>query len=405
MKACQSQQSLPVPGAVVYKQLVSEAELLAPLLLYWRNSAQFAAAASARMSIFNKYTAGSFADNLHSYASVFDHFDKNRDGFLDTKEFYELLKELLVSDANHQQQFVTHEDAAFIFSVLDLDHDGHISLTEFQTAWLYWLRQILSPVKALVIVDVQNDFISGSLSLSSCPASQDGSVVIPVINTLLEQSLFDLIVYTYDWHPDNHISFIDNVHTRKLHPTSKVLSEDVRPFDTVVFEVDGVQKEQMLWPRHCIQESWGAELHPSLMVAENAFHIKKGTNPNVDSYSAFWDNDKVSKTQLSSILREQQVTDVYVCGLAYDVCVGQTASHAVDHGFRTTLIEDATRGVSLDGIAKMRQELAAKGVYFAESHQVPRLVKAELRPLSLAVQAAVNYKLAWKMVNGKSLQS
>ncbi|CAG5124491.1 unnamed protein product [Candidula unifasciata] len=359
------------------------------------------------MSIFNKYTGEGFVDDAQSYTRVFNYFDKNRDGFIDTEEFHDLLKNLLISDVDHQQQQqpVTHGDAELLFSALDLDSDGKISLTEFQAAWQYWFRQILSPVTALVIVDVQNDFISGSLSLCNCSAGQDGSVVIPIINKLLDQSLFDVIVYTYDWHPEDHISFIDNVYNRKLHPTSTVLRENARLFDRVVFDIDGAPREQILWPRHCLQESWGAELHPDLRVDMKSFHLKKGTNSDVDSYSAFWDNEKLYKTQLSSILQDRHVTDVYICGLAYDVCVGHTAIHAVEHGFRTILIEDASRGVSLDGIAKMRNELMAKGVYFAESHQVPSLVKAELRPLCLVVQAAVNYKLARKLVNDKLFNS
>uniref|UniRef100_A0A0B6Y2M0 nicotinamidase n=1 Tax=Arion vulgaris TaxID=1028688 RepID=A0A0B6Y2M0_9EUPU len=348
------------------------------------------------MSLFNRYSAEKFKDDQDSYASVFEYFDKNRDGFIDTEEFLDLLQDLLTSDTD-LKLLLNNEDVIFLFSHLDLDNDGHISLNEFKSAWSHWFRQILNPVKALVIVDVQNDFITGSLSLCNCPAGQDGSTVIPVINTLLEQSLFDVIVYTHDWHPENHISFIDNVSRRNIHHTSKVLNDDVKLFDRVVFEIDGMPREQIMWPKHCVQGTWGSELHPGLMVVENAFHVKKGTNPDIDSYSAFWDNNKRFETELSSILRKQQVTDLYICGLAYDFCVGHTATHAVKHGFRTILIEDATRGVSLDGIAKMRSELITKGVYFTESHQVPKL-KSELRPLCLAVQAAINYKLAWKMI-------
>ncbi|XP_059162941.1 nicotinamidase-like [Physella acuta] len=353
------------------------------------------------MSVFDKYTGKNFSESADTYNSIFAHFDSNRDGFLDLEEFGVLLEELLNNNDDCQQS-LSEADVSSLFSILDLNHDDHLSVEEFRCAWLYWIKQILSPVKALLIIDVQNDFITGSLSLRNCPASQDATAVIPKINTLLEQNLFDVVVYTYDWHPDNHISFIENVGKRAIHPSSKITAEDAKIQDKVVFEVDGTAREQILWPKHCLQNSWGAELHPDLKVVENAYHIYKGVNPDVDSYSAFWDNQKLSQTDLVNILKQHGVTDAYVCGLAYDVCVGFTARHAIKHGFRTVVIEDAARGVTLDGICKTKTKLSTKGIFTAETDQVPRLVKAELRPACLANQAAFNYRQAWSIVQENS---
>ncbi|XP_005110927.1 nicotinamidase [Aplysia californica] len=354
------------------------------------------------MNPFDKYMNDNFSTAAETYQTVFSTYDKNSDGFLDETEFTELVKNLFNAkgdDTRIPSQLDT------LFSIIDLNQDGLVNLEEFRYAWFYWIRQILRPVRALIVVDVQNDFISGSLSLSKCAAGQDGSAVVPVVNSLLNQDLFDIVVYSSDWHPEDHISFVENVKMRTMHPTSKTDAESAKVLDTVVFEFKGVPRVQTLWPKHCTQGSWGAQLHPDLKVAEKAFYINKGMNPDVDSYSSFWDNDKLSKTELSTILSENRVTDVYVSGLAYDVCVGFTAHHAVEHGFRTIFIEDAARGVSLDGIAKMREDLLARGVYMTDSSEVPALTKSEVRPLCLGIQAALNYQVAWKIVKQKTQSS
>ncbi|CAL1532464.1 unnamed protein product [Lymnaea stagnalis] len=357
------------------------------------------------MNEFDNHIEKKFTESRQSYMPVFEHFDKNSDGYLNKDEFRKLLEDLLSN--GQMQQSITDEDANSVLSMLDLDNDGRLSLEEFRCAWLYWLKQVLSPVKALIIVDVQNDFITGSLALKNCSAGQDGAGVIPVINSLLEQDLFDLVIYTYDWHPENHISFIETVDSRKIHPTSKVpvLRSAAKVQEKLTFDIDGIPREQILWPKHCVQGSFGAQLADTLKVVPNAFHVYKGASPDVDSYSAFWDNSKLSKTNLASILSEKNVTDVYVCGLAYDVCVGFTAMDSLEHGFRTICIEDACRGVTLDGISRMRRELQKKGVYMTMSAEVPNLTRAALRPLCLAAQAAVNYDLAWKIIKEKSTSS
>ena len=102
---------------------------------------------------------------------------------------------------------------------------------------------------------------------------------------------------------------------------------------------------QVLWPAHCVQESWGAELHKELKVHPKGRVVHKGINPEVDSYSAFFDNAKQGKTRLESLIREEGVSDVYVCGIATDVCVASTAFHALELGFRTVLIDDCSRGI------------------------------------------------------------
>ncbi|KAK7081509.1 hypothetical protein SK128_021369, partial [Halocaridina rubra] len=256
---------------------------------------------------------------------------------------------------------------------------------------------VVRPTTALLVVDVQNDFITGSLSISNCPAGQNGEEVISPINRLLDEVRFDMVVYSLDWHPEDHVSFIDNVSKRPLHETCKTTSDEVQVYDTVIFDVknDGTPMEQKLWPRHCVQNSWGAELHQDLKMSEDAVLIYKGTSPDTDSYSAFWDNNKATHTNLNEELQKKNVTDVFVCGIATDVCVASTTAHAMEEGYRTMLIEDASRGVCDEDIkATMDRTTAGNGLVI-QSSQVKSLASGRDRPPVLAYRLAL--ELAKKM--------
>uniref|UniRef100_A0A1I8GH48 nicotinamidase n=1 Tax=Macrostomum lignano TaxID=282301 RepID=A0A1I8GH48_9PLAT len=235
--------------------------------------------------------------------------------------------------------------------------DGVVSRRDFQNSAGPWLSVIFNGPAVLVVVDVQNDFISGSLALKSCEAGQDGAEVVPVINRALDRCASQLktVVYSLDWHPDDHISFIDKCRTARALP--RIQGEISAPMLALATRYGPV--EQMLWPKHCVQNSHGAELHPLLKVTSNHIRVHKGTDPDIDSYSAFWDNGKRKRTDLFDQLHRLQVRDVFVCGLATDVCVGATATHSVEHGFRTALLEDASRGVSREGIVGIKSRLAS----------------------------------------------
>ena len=177
--------------------------------------------------------------------------------------------------------------------------------------------------RALVIVDVQNDFIPGG----ALP-TRGGDEVVPVINRL--QPLFEHVIATQDWHPASHGSFASN------HPGHA-------PGDVV--DLNGLQ--QILWPDHCVQGSRGAEFHPDLNMSRIEKIVQKGTDPAIDSYSTFFDNGRRKSTGLEDYLREMGVTDVYLAGLATDYCVLWSGRDAVDLGFRTHVIRDGCRGVEL----------------------------------------------------------
>ena len=180
-------------------------------------------------------------------------------------------------------------------------------------------------MKALILVDLQNDFCPGGAL-----AVPEGDVVIPLANAL--QKHFDLVVATQDWHPRDHASFASN------HP-GKEIGE--------VIELGGLP--QVLWPDHCVQNTPGAELvsrlDPGALGIDRVF--QKGTDRNIDSYSGFFDNGHRKATGLGDYLKSKGVTHVYTCGLATDYCVKFTALDAVQLGFRTHLFASASRGVNL----------------------------------------------------------
>jgi len=196
----------------------------------------------------------------------------------------------------------------------------------------------------LIVVDVQNDFMPGGAL-----AVPRGDEVVPVINRLAAR--FDNIVLTQDWHPLGHASFASS------HPGKK-------PFETIQLSYG----TQVLWPDHCVQGTSGAAFHPDLDVTRAQLVIRKGYHRDIDSYSGFLEADRKTSTGLAGYLRERNLKKLYVCGLATDFCVAWTALDARAAGFETTLLEDASRGIDLDGsLAKAWSELAAAGVKRAAS--------------------------------------
>ena len=202
----------------------------------------------------------------------------------------------------------------------------------------------------LILVDIQNDFCPGGAL-----AVPNGDEVVAVANRI--QSYFDLVVATQDWHPADHGSFACN-HAGK------------NPFE--LGELAGLP--QVLWPAHCIQNTEGAEFHPQLDLGKVAKVFPKGTDTEIDSYSGFFDNGKRMATGLGDWLKAQGVTDVFVCGLATDYCVKATAIDAAELGFKTTLIEDACRGVGLGAkdIADALQAMKSAGVGITNSEELQR---------------------------------
>lgn len=194
--------------------------------------------------------------------------------------------------------------------------------------------------KALVIVDVQNDFCTGGNL-----AVRDGESIINFINSQMDKG-YDLIIATLDFHPKNHKSFASS-HNLPIGSIIKLGDQD-----------------QFLWPDHCVQGSKGSELHFDLNQEKIQFIVEKGTNLEIDSYSGFLDNDKKSKTILDSLLKEHNISEIDVCGLALDYCVKATALDGVKLGYKVNLLVQGTRSVNInpnDGLDALN-DLSNNGV-------------------------------------------
>lgn len=201
-------------------------------------------------------------------------------------------------------------------------------------------------MKTLLVIDVQNDFIPGG----SLPVP-NGNNILPVINSI--QDKFDLIVATQDWHPKAHSSFAVN-HDGKSN------------FETI----EWLGKTQTLWPEHCIQGSEGAALHPELDTTKYEAIFRKGTDINIDSYSAFYDNNHLKATGLTGYLKEKEVTKLYFCGLASDICVYFSIRDAIQEGFECYFIEDAAKPLDLKAFETIKIKMVAMGVHIITSEAI-----------------------------------
>ncbi|EDQ87213.1 uncharacterized protein MONBRDRAFT_33390 [Monosiga brevicollis MX1] len=258
-----------------------------------------------------------------------------------------------------QQPRLTAEQLEQVRACLDKapKSDDYLALS-FRQCLQLWLSHRHAPT-ALLIIDVQNDFITGSLALSACAAHQDGAAVVPVINQLRARAAFDVVFVSKDWHPADHVSFAGNAAPEQLAEVDRPRHGSLKPFDEVTL-ADGTK--QTLWPAHCVQDTPGADLAKDLHVLPSDEYVCKGTNRLVDSYSAFFDNSKTSDTGLTARLSALGVERIVVVGLAYDVCVAFTAHDGKKAGFDVVVVSDGCRGIDTEGIAKAEAGLQAAGV-------------------------------------------
>ena len=198
-------------------------------------------------------------------------------------------------------------------------------------------------MRALILVDVQNDFMpDGALPVP------DGYAVIPAIHHLLAAEAHDLVVATQDWHPPRHASFASQ-----------------HPGQALYAQIDLHGLPQVLWPDHCVAGTPGADFVPGLDTRRVEVIVRKGTDPAIDSYSAFADNGQRKDTGLAGLLRARGVRDVDVCGVATDYCVRYTTLDARRAGFGVRLRRAASRGVSAEGVERALAELRDAGVEIA----------------------------------------
>ena len=192
---------------------------------------------------------------------------------------------------------------------------------------------------ALIIIDMQNDFCHGGAL-----AVKDGEKLVEPINDA--QGKFDTIILTQDWHPKTHKSFASN-------------HEGKEPLSTV----EMFYGLQVLWPNHCIQGTEGSKFHSKLITDSADLIIRKGFRPEIDSYSAFFENDQKTSTGLDGYLKSRGVNTIYLCGLALDFCVYFSAIDGAKLGYNVNVIQDACRAIDLDGsLEKSLNDMKSKGV-------------------------------------------
>jgi nicotinamidase/pyrazinamidase len=190
--------------------------------------------------------------------------------------------------------------------------------------------QINSVSDALLVIDLQNDFCPGVNGIGGGLAVGGGNEIVPVVNLLAQK--FAHVILTQDWHPGGHISFAS------AHPGAQ-------PYSTI----EVAYGPQTLWPDHCVQNTPGADFHPDLAIEHPELIVRKGFRREIDSYSAFLENDHLTSTGLADYLREHGIRRLFFCGLAYDFCVRYSAIDGTALDFECLVIEDACRAVNLPG--------------------------------------------------------
>ncbi|MEL7834479.1 bifunctional nicotinamidase/pyrazinamidase [Fodinibius sp. Rm-B-1B1-1] len=202
-------------------------------------------------------------------------------------------------------------------------------------------------MEALLIVDVQIDFCpGGALEVPK------GDKIIPIINQLSEQ--FDIVVQTQDWHPQEHTSFAST-------------HDNQAPFETINMPYG----QQVLWPDHCVQGSEGAQFHPDLNTKNSQLIVRKGFRKQIDSYSAFYENDGETTTGLTGYLKARDIDTLYAVGLATDFCVKWSVVDGIKEGFDLHVVEDAVKGIDIEGsVDQAWQEMLDQGATKVSSSEL-----------------------------------
>jgi nicotinamidase/pyrazinamidase len=218
------------------------------------------------------------------------------------------------------------------------------------------------PTDALLVIDVQNDFCPAVDGIGGALAVRGGDEIVPAINALGRR--FDHVLLTQDWHPPGHISFAS------AHPGAQ-------PYQQIEAAYGPQTLIQTLWPDHCLQGSLGAALHPALDLPHAELILRKGFRREIDSYSAFLENDHRTPTGLAGYLRERGLRRLFLCGLAYDFCVRFSAIDGAALGFECVVIEDATRAVDLPAMNGRPGSIEATNAALAEAG-IARIRAAEI---------------------------
>ncbi|KAI6202779.1 Isochorismatase domain-containing protein [Aphelenchoides besseyi] len=286
---------------------------------------------------------------------------------MDFGQFVSTINSLLIDS---KEASPTDEELREVFEFFDKDNDGRLNEREaaqFNNQIEKRIRELRS---AFIVVDFQNDFIDGTLGLKYSEAKQDPTEIIEPINNLLHRhSDFNAVVYTLDWHPEEHISFYEHCRNEDRELNEKDRRRVLKPFSVVKF--DKPNCEQTLYPIHCIENTYGAALHKDLQLIDGSSVVYKGTNQFVDSYSAFMDNQGKISTNLNELLMEKQVHVVFI-----------VARDGAKLGYLSAIVSDCSRGISEKQIEKTRDKLAGMNVPYVDSLAVHQFLDDRRVPWS-----------------------
>jgi len=266
------------------------------------------------------------------------------------------LAELLLSTTTKLPPSDPLERVMFKFNLYEHEVSPILNRLDAVGEKVNWLRHVFSPRRTLLVIDVQNDFINGSLAV------KDAAEIVDPIAELTQDDVWNQVIYSQDWHPTDHISFFSNVNLRPIDSTWQ--SEhpgEITMFEEVVFK-RYPPYAQILWPDHCVQGSQGAEFHKNITTPKKTKIIQKGTNPVIDSYSAFFDNTGIKfsgSTGLKELVKGS--TEIVVVGLAMDYCVGFTSLDSLMLGYPTTLLRDMARPVKKETGEDMLERVRREG--------------------------------------------
>jgi len=273
-------------------------------------------AKNARQQSFGLFSLFAGETPAHTVTdAVFKKYDKDGNGHMDKTELGAFFKDAF-------PEIDSSEKMEVMMNMVDLDGDGTVGVNEVR-AFLRHYNPATKTIKiktALIVIDVQNDFMTGTL------ANQHGADVLPgLINGMRDE--FDFVVISSDWHPHDHCSFVESANDGKVAMVET--GDEFAPFTNVTLKADLDRDEhtQTLYPRHAVADTEGGADHGDLITKPEDGRIFKGTKANIDSYSAFFDNCKANDTGLTQMLEDQGVTDVYCCGLVFDICVKSSALH------------------------------------------------------------------------------
>nr|XP_022905832.1 nicotinamidase-like [Onthophagus taurus] len=349
---------------------------------------------------------------LNHIITCFNSFDKDQDGGINLEEFRLICQGLFRNDRGIFYT-VAPEKLKIMLGIFDKNLTGALEFEEFMFCWYNWFKYIIHPRSVCIVVNMQNDYLNGVMALAATGFAEAAAAaaaanpgqgeteevvkqdqkpvnIIDTINQIIGCD-FEHIYYVMDHHPSNHISFIDNLSLRPLHPASKVSEEDAKLYDTVVFALPAPYT-QKLWPKHCVENSWGSELDMDLRISSKGTRIYTGTNAELDQHSAFRDSTMPVDGSFHQELSGRNITDVYVVGASLDMCVRATCLDSLSLGYRTVMVEDCCKVMNPLAVEKAKQDVINKNGVIAQSADVKNMTEGKDRRPEMGYVLAIRLR-------------